>query len=121
VAGDGHGGIKFSPGLKQLEALPTGAEIDRIEVRLRRHLERVRVLKLSFRSQLIAPAGSNQALTQAIRQLLEECDLHERHILPESEDKSLTGLRRLQMALQDIEQKNEIELKLIRNFQQESL
>lgn len=98
-----------------IDAIDTETVRD-LEVQLNRRLDQVRDLKKDFQRQMrLSSSDQNRKqFVERLKGLLAECDLAEFHKLDGIEERSLTALRRLQMALEDIEQKNHIQLKLVR-------
>ena len=109
--------LQFRQTLDELEV----GEIDpgtirNLEQRLQSQLDQVQSLKRDFQKEIRhSPSDKHvQIFIGRLKNLLAECEMADFHKLDNVETRSLTALRRLQMALEDIERKNHIEMKLVR-------
>jgi ADP-heptose:LPS heptosyltransferase len=101
----------------------TAEDLAQIEQRLNVRLAKVEQLKTRFQQAVRTAPAEIDGLTRHIHELLQECELHEQHPVQSPQPMDLSTLRRMQQALAAIEQKNSIQLKLIRHssFQEKEI
>ncbi len=104
--------LDFHQGLDQDVSLST---VEQLETRLVLQIDKVKRLKMEFQMQLGEKKSIGKFVGQ-VQELLKECDLSASHRIEDIKDRNLLSLRRLQMALADVERKSDIQLKLVRNI-----